>query len=51
MLKIIQIKYNIKSNRLAKIKFKNNIIHLNLITFKKLLKIFIFVILISYNFK
>lgn len=51
MLEIIKEKFNIGLNRLAKIKIENSIILLDLIIFQKLIKIFMLVILISYNFE
>lgn len=49
MLEIIEKKFNIRLNGMAKMKTGNGMILLNLIILQKLLKIFMFVILISYN--
>lgn len=51
MQKIIKKKFNIKSNKLIEIKTKNNIIYLDFIILQKLLKTFIFIILINLNFE
>lgn len=44
ILEVIEKKFNIRLNRLAKIKTRNSIIYLDFIIFQKLLKISIFVI-------
>lgn len=49
MQKFFEKKFNIGSNKLARMKTKNNMILLDLMIFWKLLRIFIFVILISCN--
>ena len=43
MLKVIKKKFNIGSNKLAEMKTRNDMIYLDLISLKKLLKIFIFI--------
>ena len=51
MLKVIKEKFNIEFNRLAEMKTKNIMMLLDLIIFQKLLKIFIFIILINHKLK
>ena len=50
ILKDIEVKFSIRLNKETMLKVKNDIILLNLIIFWKLLKIFILIILISWNF-
>ena len=51
MLKIIEIKSNLGLNKLARMKTGNDMMLLDLIILQKLLKIFMFVILLNRNFK
>lgn len=51
ILKVIEEKFNIRLNNQAEIEIKKNRIFLNWIIPKKLLKIFIFINLISFNLK